>query len=209
MKNNVLLLGDSVIDNKRYVQDSEYSVLEHLQNNSKDTFIQIACDGDTTNDVINKQAKVQSIKKASHIVLSIGGNDMLYNLSFLTTNKPTLRNEAFIDVYNEIFQPLEVRYETIVKNFASQRANLLLCTVYEGDLGRSEEFKDVLDSSKIMVSSLNDIIYKTASRHNAEVLELRNIFTSSEDYANPIEPSHIGGEKLAKKIIEWVKVNEN
>ena len=209
MKNNVLLLGDSVIDNKRYVQDSEYSVLEHLQNNSKDTFIQIACDGDTTHDVINKQAKVQSIKKASHIVLSIGGNDMLYNLSFLTTNKPTLRNEAFIDVYNEIFQPLEVRYETIVKNFASQRANLLLCTVYEGDLGRSEEFKDVLDSSKIMVSSLNDIIYKTASRYNAEVLELRNIFTSSEDYANPIEPSHIGGEKLAKKIIEWVKVNEN
>ena len=28
---------------------------------------------------------------------------------------------------------------------------------------------------------------------------------SKEDYANPIEPSHIGGEKLAKAIIQWMK----
>lgn len=209
MERCVYLYGDSIIDNKAYVEDDECSVLEHLQNQSDYNFVHFACDGDTTQDLINKKSNFLGFKKPTDIVLSIGGNDMLYNLSFLTTDKSTFRNEAFIDVYNEIFQPLEVRYETIVKNFASQRANLLLCTVYEGDLGRSEEFKDVLDSSKIMVSSLNDIIYKTASRYNAEVLELRNIFTSSEDYANPIEPSHIGGEKLAKKIIEWVKVNEN
>ncbi len=38
-----------------------------------------------------------------------------------------------------------------------------------------------------------------------EVLELRNIFTEVSDYANPIEPSHTGGQKLAKAIIEWVE----
>ena len=71
-------------------------------------------------------------------------------------------------------------------------------------MGRSDEYRDVLDSSKIMVSSFNDMVYKTANKYNADVLELRHIFTSSEDYANPIEPSHIGGEKLAKSIVEWV-----
>ena len=38
-----------------------------------------------------------------------------------------------------------------------------------------------------------------------EVLELRNIFTEVSDYANPIEPSHKGGEKLAKEIINWLE----
>jgi len=33
---------------------------------------------------------------------------------------------------------------------------------------------------------------------------LRNIFTSPEDYANPIEPSHLGGKKLSKQILKWV-----
>ena len=69
-------------------------------------------------------------------------------------------------------------------------------------MGRSDEYRDVLDSSKTMVSSFNDIVYKTADKFDADVLELRHIFTSPEDYANPIEPSHIGGEKLAQEIID-------
>jgi len=52
---------------------------------------------------------------------------------------------------------------------------------------------------------LNDIIFSTAATYKVDVLELRNIFTTPEDYANPIEPSHKGGKKLAKGIIEWVK----
>jgi hypothetical protein len=55
-----------------------------------------------------------------------------------------------------------------------------------------------------MVSMLNDIIFSAGSTFNVDVLELRNIFTKPEDYANPIEPSHKGGEKLSNKILEWV-----
>ena len=75
-------------------------------------------------------------------------------------------------------------------------------------MGRSDEYRDVLDSSKTMVSSFNDIVYKTASKFDADVLELRHIFTSPEDYANPIEPSHIGGEKLAHEIIHWINATK-
>ena len=56
-----------------------------------------------------------------------------------------------------------------------------------------------------MVSIFNDIVYRTANKFNVDVLELRNIFTSPQDYANPIEPSHTGGEKLARAIIQWMK----
>lgn len=205
MDQPVLLYGDSIIDNKYYVSEGEKSVLEHLQTISTDEFIQIALDGDTTTDVLDKQLQVSTIKDGSNIVLSIGGNDLLQHLPFLYESNFKNINEGLESLQNEIFSPLEERYEAIVESLSSYRANLLLLTVYEGDLGRTGEFIGVLDSSKIMASAFNDIVYKTAKKYGADVLELRHIFTSSEDYANPIEPSHIGGEKLAKAITEWVE----
>ena len=203
--NKVVLFGDSIIDNKTYVSHGEFSVLEHLENISNYEYIQVAYDGHTTYDVQNKQLHLSAIEKPSHIVLSVGGNDLLQNLSYLSNGPISNVNEAVTGIQQHIFEPLEQRFETIIEELSSQRANLLICTVYEGDLGRTDEFKDVLDSSKIMVSSFNDIVYKTAKKYNADVLELREIFITSDDYANPIEPSHIGGEKLAKSIVEWIK----
>ena len=203
--NRVVLFGDSIIDNKTYVSHGEFSVLEHLENISNYEYIQVAYDGHTTFDVQNKQLHLSTIEKPSHIVLSVGGNDLLQNLSYLSNGPISNVNEAVTGIQQHIFEPLEQRFETIIEELSSQRANLLICTVYEGDLGRTDEFKDVLDSSKIMVSSFNDIVYKTAQKYNVDVLELRDIFVSSEDYANPIEPSHVGGEKLAKAIKEWVE----
>ena len=128
-----------------------------------------------------------------------------YAKKILEEKSETTYNQIFQNAQNNIFKPLEQRFETIIQRLSSHRANLLLCTVYEGDLGRTDEFRDVLDSSKIMVSSFNDTVYKTASMYNADVLELRHIFTSPEDYANPIEPSHLGGEKLAQAITDWIQ----
>ena len=133
---------------------------------------------------------------------------LLYNIPFLYEGPIENINGAIAGVQQYIFNPLQQRYETIVEKLSSHRANLLLCTVYEGDLGRSDEYRDVLDSSKTMVSSFNDIVYKTADKFDADVLELRHIFTSPEDYANPIEPSHIGGEKLAQEIIHWINATK-
>ena len=201
----ITLLGDSIIDNKTYVQKGELSVLEHLENISEYEYTQLAFDGDTTLNVLNGQLLSPAIESSSHLVLSIGGNDLLQNLSFLYEGPVDKINDAVAGVQQYIFKPLEQRFETIIQRLSSHRANLLLCTVYEGDLGRTDEFRDVLDSSKIMVSSFNDTVYKTASMYNADVLELRHIFTTPEDYANPIEPSHIGGEKLAQAITDWIQ----
>ena len=80
----------------------------------------------------------------------------------------------------------------------------MLCTVYECVLVDSDDFSDVINSSKTMFSLFYDIVFRTANKYAAGVLELREIFVRPEDYANPIEPSHIGGEKLAKAIQKWV-----
>ena len=99
---------------------------------------------------------------------------------------------------------IKKRYRTIVENLSQQNSYVLLCTVYEGNLMGDPYYSNVAFASKAMVSMLNDIIFSTGSTFNVDVLELRNIFTKPEDYANPIEPSHKGGEKLSNKILEWV-----
>ena len=228
MSKKILLLGDSIIDNKSYVLDGELDVTAHLKklySDQPDVFIiNNAVDGDTMYNIEYNHLDTPEVEEASHIIVSIGGNDLLHNISFLQTTSELSkdmgkdarigkwgrrelnpsRNKVFEETSFEIIKPFTKQYETIVANLSNHRAKLLLCTVYEGDLVDSDEFSDVNNSSKTMVSLFNDIVYRTANKYSADVLELREIFVRSEDYANPIEPSHIGGGKLAKAMQRWV-----
>ena len=82
----VSLLGDSIIDNKVYVNPGELSVKEHLEDQSGYVFNQLAVDGHTTSDVIEHQLGKVNNKLTTHNVLSIGGNDLLGHLGFLKNN---------------------------------------------------------------------------------------------------------------------------
>jgi hypothetical protein len=54
------------------------------------------------------------------------------------------------------------------------------------------------------VAVLNYKTYSVASEKHLDVIDLRRICTRPEDYANPIEPSDIGGKKIASAILERV-----
>ena len=199
----VNLLGDSIIDNKIYVGPHERSVTEHLHNLSDDVINSIAVDGHTTKDVIHAQLDLLP-QYSTHQVLSIGGNDLLQNMYFLKNQERLTTNEVFEQAVG-IMAPIKRRYQTIVEKLSLQDSNILLCTVYEGNLLNDPLLYDIALSSKAMVSMLNDIVYSTANTYNAQVLELRTIFTMPKDYANPIEPSHIGGSKFALEINDWIQ----
>ena len=87
MEKKILLLGDSIIDNKSYVLSNELDVTEHLKGLFSDdinTKVENhAVDGDTMHDLEKGQLGVNKLSDASHIIVSIGGNDLLQNISFL------------------------------------------------------------------------------------------------------------------------------
>jgi hypothetical protein len=61
---------------------------------------------------------------------------------------------------------------------------------------------------KMAVAALtvfNDCIVRAAFAHGLPLLDLRLICTEAGDYANPIEPSAQGGEKIARAIAEFVE----
>ena len=201
-KYNVSLLGDSIIDNKVYVGEGELSVTEHLQHNSSSNFTMIAVDGDTTEDVLENQ--LDNLKEpVSHIVLSIGGNDLLQNLHLLQDETSGMK--FALEKSSELIGEIQENYTKILEHLSDYDAKVLLCTVYEGDLKSDVMLAQFDKAGQAMLKMHNDTVYYLASKFEVDVLELRNIFTNKEDYANPIEPSHIGGEKLAKAIIQWMK----
>ena len=206
LNSQLVLLGDSIIDNKTYVLDGEFSVFEHIQSKTETPVIQLALDGATTDDVISKQINLIPFG-ASHIVLSVGGNDLLNEIDFLLEDFKYTPNQV-LERCQSLIAPITQKYESIVSQLqTTSRVNLLLCTVYEGNLEGSVMYDDIAVSSRAMLSLFNDSVYKTHNMFKTEILELRNIFVSPEDYANPIEPSHIGGEKLAKAINKWVETH--
>lgn len=201
-KHHVSLLGDSIIDNKVYVGEGELSVTEHLQHKSSSYFTMIAVDGDTTKDVLDNQ--LDNLKESvSHIVLSIGGNDLLQNLHLLQDETSGMK--FALEKCSELISQIQENYIKILEHLSQYDAKVLLCTVYEGDLESDLLLAKYDKAGQVMLKMHNDTVYYLASKFEVDVLELRNIFTYKEDYANPIEPSHIGGEKLARAIIQWMK----
>jgi len=58
------------------------------------------------------------------------------------------------------------------------------------------------------VPIFNDAIQQEAHRRSFNVLELRRHFTDQADYANPIEPSAVGGAKLATAMKAFCRRSE-
>jgi len=82
--NHIILLGDSIFDNARYTlgaPDVLSQVREILPNDWKASLL--AIDGSATQDI---PSQLNSIPHdASHLVLSVGGNDAIMNSDILRT----------------------------------------------------------------------------------------------------------------------------
>ena len=76
-----------------------------------------------------------------------------------------------------------------------------MCTIYYPN------FPDpiVQRIAKAALASFNDIIIVLAAEHCIPILDLRLVCNEGSDYANEIEPSGKGGEKIAAAMIEMIR----
>ena len=155
-KHYVSLLGDSIIDNKVYVGEGELSVTEHLKHNSSSNFTMIAVDGDTTEDVLDNQ--LDNLKEpVSHIVLSIGGNDLLQNLHLLQDETSGMK--FALEKSSELIGEIQENYTKILEHLSQYDAKVLLCTVYEGDLKSDVLLTEYDKAGQAMLKMHIDTVY--------------------------------------------------
>jgi len=189
---HVVLLGDSIFDNKSYT-GAEPDVVEHLCAILPATWraTLLAVDGATTSDVAKQFPAVPA--DATHLVLSIGGNDALMNGDLLNT--PLRSSSHALLLFASRLEPFEAAYRSMLQPLLSFGLDVTICTIYNGALEPDEA-----RLARVALMTFNDVILRMAFEHQLNVIDLRQVCVERADYANPIEPSGIGGRKIATAI---------
>jgi hypothetical protein len=201
--NLVFLLGDSIIDNAGYVRPGGPDVARQLASLlPQHTVIKRAVDGAKSGDVLACQ--IAEVERAGHIVLSAGGNDALAHIDLLEDAAQQRARDVLVRLWS-IREELRREYAALLARLALTGRPALVLTVYNPCFhghGFDAGYQQAAESA---MSIINDVIQQEARRRSFDVLELRTLFNDQADYANPIEPSAIGGAKLAKSISDWVR----
>ncbi|MBI4880191.1 MAG: SGNH/GDSL hydrolase family protein [Planctomycetes bacterium] len=190
---HVVLLGDSIFDNAVYVGDDPAVVDQlrgHLPAGWRASLL--AVDGSVASDVRDQLCGLPA--DATHLVVSVGGNDALRSEGVL--GRPVARVAEALLVLAEVRAAFAELYNAMLDAVTAAGKPTALCTIYDPNF----DDPDRQQAAVIALTAFNDVIVRAAVRRRVPVLDLRVLFDSSADYANPIEPSATGGDKLARAI---------
>ena len=189
---HVALIGDSVFDNRVYVQpepDVQQQLRDALPDGWKVTLG--AIDGSVTDDVSRQLEGLP--EDVSHIVVSVGGNDGLQSMGILSEKVSSVAEG--LGLLSGVVTEFQTAYRRMLDDVVATNIPATVCTIYR------PQYEPTLQQVTLMALSLfNDVILTEAMRMRLPVLDLRQIMDEASDYANPIEPSAHGGEKMAKAI---------
>lgn len=198
---NLVLLGDSIFDNAAYVE-TEPDVISHLRAMiSRDWSAELlAVDGSVVEEVSTQLLELP--ENASHLIVSVGGNNALMNADILQMQVDSSA-EVFSNLADRI-SDFESNYKQMLENILSKNLPTFLCTVYFPNFPETV-FQKI---SVAALSAFNDVIIRQAISNGLPLLDLRLICNETDDYANEIEPSGKGGQKIAAKILEAINLHD-
>ena len=197
----VVLLGDSIFDNKAYVgggPDVVVQLRERLPKGWQATLA--AVDGAVTGDVTRQLARVPA--DATHLVVSVGGNDALRYEGVLGEGARSVGGAlARLAAVRERFRG---DYRVMLDAVLGRGLPAAVCTVYD------PRFPDPVRQrlAAAGLALLNDVIVREAFTRGLPLIDLRLVCDEDLDFANPIEPSARGGEKIAAEVARLVSEHD-
>ena len=193
MNGHVALLGDSILDNGAYTSggpDVVSQLTSMLPAGWRASLLAVdgAMMGGLAHQLYDLPADV------SHVVVSIGGNDVLQSLDVVRL-KVKSSSDAFLSL-GKLAQGFERGYRAAIDRVRRLGLPTTICTIYNGNLSGQEGA-----AARVALTAFNDVILRVAFESQFRVIDLRLVCTEPADYANPIEPSSRGGEKIARAIV--------
>jgi hypothetical protein len=156
----------------------------------------LAADGSTTDHNAGQLSRLPG--DSTHLVVSVGGNDALMHVGIL--ERPVSSMTDAIEMLAALAVDFERRYRAAVAACLDTRLTVAICTIYNGWFD-DRSFQRLAST---VLTVFNDAIIRVAVEHALPVIDLRSVCSVREDYANPIEPSSIGGAKIARVIVGLV-----
>jgi lysophospholipase L1-like esterase len=199
--NHIVLLGDSVFDNAAYIDggpDVGTQLRAALPSGWQSTVL--ARDGSVTRDVASQLDALPSA--ATHLVVCVGGNDALIEAPVLT--HPVSTVAMAMERMSLVARRFEASYRAMLAAVLRESAPAAVCTIYE------PRFPDPLMQLQTCAAlrHFNDALLRIAFEFRVPVLDLRLVCTDDACYANPIEPSIIGGRRIAAAILNLVSQHD-
>jgi hypothetical protein len=190
---HIALLGDSIIDNKAYV-NGRPDVAEQLRMVAPKEWkvTRLARDGAVTSGVIMQLAGVP--RDATHLVVSAGGNDALQQAGIL--DEPATSVAGVLMALADVQDRFRQGYALMLEKAVAYRLPIAVCTVYDPRFNEPKRRR----MAALALSVINDAITREAFARELTLIDLRVMFNDDRDFANAIEPSVQGGMKLARGI---------
>jgi hypothetical protein len=190
---HIVLLGDSVFDNGAYIgkgPDVVKQVNAVLPTGGTATLL--AVDGSVTSGVGIQLGLAPA--DATHLVVSAGGNDALHYSPILGEKVRSVADalERLADVREAFARD----YGAMLDKVQARGLPTAVCTIYEARFPDRKQRRQ----AAVGLTLFNDCITREAAVRGLAVIDLRVICSADEDLANPIEPSVIGGAKIANAI---------
>ena len=179
-KKTIILLGDSIFNNNSYVEKGK-AVNEILNKKADEntTIISLARNDSTINNIYQQLENVNMDfnNKLTTVFLSVGGNDII-----------NLQQKNLHDIIQQ--------YNTLIGAITTKLPNvkLVLLNVYYPP--NTSKYDSLIDKWNTNL----ELEYKYNNK-NIYILNLANLLKEPSDFVFDIEPSIIGGEKIANKIL--------
>ena len=191
---HIALLGDSILDNQSYVMADEPDVRTQLAGllSENDRVTLKAVDGSVLQDVGDQLNMLSD--DITHLVISAGGNDLLLQMGLLEKSVSSVFE--VLGLLAGISSQYHQTYEAMLEQVLGYDLPTVVCTVYNPYFPEPE-FREITATA---LRVFNDCIIQLAVDAGVPIIELRHVCTTPQDFANPIEPSAMGGEKIAEVI---------
>jgi len=153
-------------------------------------------DGAIARDIPSQFRKLP--QDATHLFLSVGGNDALQEIDYLYKAAGSVAEVMM--AFAKFADQFRKHYAAALERLCAAHLPLTVCTIYHPCFERREE--QIV--AQTALTFWNDVITSEALQRSLPMIDLRPMFNSPQDYANPIELSVQGGHKLTDQIVALV-----
>lgn len=179
---NIILMGDSVLNNANYVPSGKS--VEDILKTKTSKVLNVAKDGATINDLYVQLDKIpiELNKTETYIFISISGNDILSKRSELNNGEIRRLFDSYMDFLNALRTKL-----------GSVKINIM--NLYQPANPRYQSYKTSIEQWNKLI---NENSSKIGEMYN--VIDLYSLLKTPEDFVYDIEPSESASEKIANII---------
>ena len=181
-KKNIILLGDSILNNSNYVNPGE-SVSDLIKSKGGINIMNVAIDKSKIKDINKQLIRIPSNYNNSntYIFISVGGNDIL--------NFPSQNDEQI----NELFKEYLKNIKAIKNKFP--KSKIVALNIYYPPSSYYKMYYNSIDLWNELLDQNTFEKYK--------VLNIDNIIKTKNDLVHDIEPSKQGSIKIANAIVKF------